>query len=68
LQRVAHTLKASADVVGAASVVAAARKLEQIGRNQALNQAPTGLEQLEVEVHRLLRELRALLQSAALVS
>jgi HPt (histidine-containing phosphotransfer) domain-containing protein len=63
LQRVAHTLKGSADVLGATAVVEAAQSLELIGRDQAMDQADAGLEQLELEVNRLLRALRAMIQS-----
>jgi CheY-like chemotaxis protein len=55
LQRGAHTLKGSADVFAAQQVVAAAERLEIMGREDELGDGVKGaLGELEVEVRRLL--------------
>ncbi len=53
VQRGAHTIKGSAGVFAAKRVVAAARQLEEIGRQGVLTEASAALKQLENEIERL---------------
>jgi CheY-like chemotaxis protein len=57
LQRAAHTLKGSADCLAAGPTVAAALRLELMGRNADLTGAEAARAQLEAEVARLLTAL-----------
>jgi CheY-like chemotaxis protein len=59
LHRAAHTLKGSADCFAAGPTVAAAQRLEQMGRQADLAGADEALRVLEREIERLLRALAA---------
>ena len=59
LMRAAHTLKGSAQVIGGEAVAATALRLEQIGRDEQLDQAAAALDPLLSAVV----ELRDALQS-----
>ena len=52
-ERVAHTLKSSLDIVGAAAASALARELEGLGRAGRLEEATVVAERLEREVDRV---------------
>ena len=58
LRRVAHTLKGSAHVFGAAEAAEAAHRLEEIGREETFADAEEALALLQDEVARLLPALR----------
>jgi CheY-like chemotaxis protein len=60
LQIAAHTLKGSVGVFGASAVVAAAWRLEQIGRDQDWPEAPAAAATLETAIERLLPALAEL--------
>jgi two-component system sensor histidine kinase/response regulator len=60
-QRAAHTLRGSADVFGGRYVVAAATRLEKLGRENRLDEADEGLADLEREVDRLIIALQSAL-------
>lgn len=53
VQRTAHTLKGSISNFGAAAAVEAARKLELLGQQNDLGQAPDAVKKLEFEIERL---------------
>jgi HPt (histidine-containing phosphotransfer) domain-containing protein len=59
VQRGAHTLRGSADVFGAKNVVAAAQRLETMGREGDLKDADAALADLEREVDRLQAAMRS---------
>jgi CheY-like chemotaxis protein len=59
LAHAAHTLKGSAAIFGAEQTVAAARRLERIGAEGRLADAPAAARELEDALERLTRELRA---------
>jgi PAS domain S-box-containing protein len=59
LQRSAHTLRGSADVFGAKYVAAAARRLEELGRDDKLDEAGDELADLEREVVRMIAALES---------
>ncbi len=58
LRRIAHTLKGSAEVIGAAPVAAVAAQLEELGRVENLAEAAAACAQLEREMERLLPAVR----------
>jgi CheY-like chemotaxis protein len=66
VQRGAHTLKSSADVFAARGVVAAARRLEEIGRDGDLTSARDAFADLETEVTHLMDAVHAVTNSASL--
>ena len=57
LQRLAHTLKGSARVIGGQAAAAAALQLEHIGRDEELKAADSALDALEVKVAELMDAL-----------
>jgi len=59
LQRAAHTLRGSADVFGAKYVVAAAARIEALGREDRIDEANDELADLEREVDRLVVALES---------
>ncbi|MCB4455977.1 response regulator [Leisingera sp. McT4-56] len=61
LRRAAHTLKGSAAVVGATQVAEAARRLENVGRDGQLDEAPPVQRDLEAELERCRAALRDIL-------
>ena len=58
LRRAAHTLKGSADVVGARAAATAASRLEELGRDGELEAVPNAQRMLAAEVSRLRPVLR----------
>ena len=60
LRRLAHTLKNSADNLGAGQGVAAAWRLESLAASENLAEAPAALVVLEAEMGRLLPALSRL--------
>jgi CheY-like chemotaxis protein len=65
LQRAAHTLKGSANIIGGRAVAAAALRLEHIGRDAELDAAPPALRALKAKVPELEAALRAAVQQRA---
>jgi CheY-like chemotaxis protein len=63
LQRAAHTLKGSISVFAAEPARVAALELEQIGKNNALEQAADAVAKLQTEIDRLLPALTELAES-----
>jgi CheY-like chemotaxis protein len=65
LERAAHKLKGSLGIFEARGGVAAARRLEEIGRGGDLGDAATVLQALDEEVGRLIPALNAFIMSGA---
>jgi CheY-like chemotaxis protein len=65
LEAAAHALKGSASNFGAAAAVAAAERLEMMGRERTLAEADTVLLELELAVERLQRDLAGIISEAA---
>jgi HPt (histidine-containing phosphotransfer) domain-containing protein len=63
--RGAHTLKSSADLFAAESVVIAARRLEELGRDGDLVAAVDVLAELEIEVAQLMEAVDAVTNPAS---
>jgi len=61
VERAAHTVKGNADYFGAAAVVAAALRVETLGRDAKLDEAKEAMGALEHEVARLEAALRDLI-------
>jgi HPt (histidine-containing phosphotransfer) domain-containing protein len=61
LRRLAHTLKSSADNVGASNAYGAAARLEKLAAEENLREAQLALADLESEMHRLLPAVARLL-------
>jgi HPt (histidine-containing phosphotransfer) domain-containing protein len=57
VERIAHTLKGTASNFGARATVAAARRLEEMGRSKDLAEAEAAYTALEIEVERLIAAL-----------
>ena len=62
LERFAHTLKGSVSNFGATEATRAAYQLEQIGRNQVLEEAPGALRALELHFSALRPALEAMVR------
>jgi len=58
LRRIAHTLKGSADVIGATPTAAAAARLEELGQAEDMAEMAAGLAVLEREMEQLLPAVR----------
>ncbi|MDF1844546.1 MAG: response regulator [Rubripirellula sp.] len=58
-QRIAHTMKATAQVVGATRTMKIARQMEYAARDNDLQEAASGLEPLSVAIAELLQKLEA---------
>ena len=65
VERAAHSLKGLAANCGAGPAVQAAARVEEIGRNQRLAEAPEAVERLVIELHRLRVALDADLQKSS---
>ncbi len=62
LQKAAHALKGSVGNFAAEAAVQAALKLEMMGRNRDMTQAPQALQELEREIDRVLDSMAALVK------
>jgi signal transduction histidine kinase/CheY-like chemotaxis protein len=62
LRRAAHTLKGSAQVIGAQAAAAAALQLEHIGRDGRLEAADSAFRTLEIQLARLEAELQDIME------
>jgi signal transduction histidine kinase/CheY-like chemotaxis protein/HPt (histidine-containing phosphotransfer) domain-containing protein len=65
LAKAAHRLKGESSVFGAHRALALALQLEQMGKDNDLANAPQTLDQIEIELNRLRRELEAFCQPSA---
>lgn len=61
LQRAAHTLKGAAGTIGAAALSTLCRGLEEMGRQQTLDEAAATLAAVRVEFYRVRAEIDQLL-------
>jgi HPt (histidine-containing phosphotransfer) domain-containing protein len=63
LRRAAHTLKGAADVFAARRAVAAALHMEQLGKDERLDDAENAVQDLEAEVETLCTAIKETLSS-----